>query len=157
MERMEALKFVQPIATPPFKLTKPKSALKRKGIAYERKVHRYMLKRFGLTTYIPSQWFKYQRFGDKIRFCQTDGLLFQPKQFKLLIIEIKYKHTPDAYWQIENKYLPVCRWLFRDWEISTLEIVKWYDPSTQFPAPVSLRKDIEDCAPGEFGVHILTP
>lgn len=92
-----------------------------------------------------------------MRFCQTDGLLFQPKQFKLLIVEVKYKHTPDAYWQIENKYLPVCRWLFKDWEISTLEIVKWFDPSTQFPAPITLRKEIEDCVPGEFGVHILTP
>ncbi len=40
----------------------PRSPLKRKGIAYERKVNFHLMERFGLTSYIPSQWFKYQLF-----------------------------------------------------------------------------------------------
>lgn len=117
----------------------------------------YLLNEFGFTRYIPSQWFKFQFIGRRSEFCQTDGLLFTPKQRKILIVEVKYKHTPNAYWQLEDKYLPVIRWLFRDWEISTVEIVKWYDPSTQFPTEVILRKDILSVTPQEFGVHILTP
>jgi hypothetical protein len=84
-------------------------------------------------------------------------LLFQPKQQKVLIIEVKYKHTVDAYWQLEDKYVPVMRSIFRDWEISTLEIVKWYDPSTSFPVEVKLQKHILNSKPSEFGVHIWNP
>lgn len=116
-----------------------------------------MLDEFGPTSYFPSQWFQFQRYGNRQEFCQTDGLLFRPKQQKVLIIEVKYKHTPDAYWQLEEKYVPVVRKLFPEWEISTLEIVKWYDPSTSFPVEVSLKKDILLASPNEFGVHILNP
>jgi len=115
------------------------------------------LDEYGFVRYLPSQWFQFQFFGRQLQFCQTDGLLFTPKQQKVLIVEVKYKHTPDAYWQLENKYLPVMRWLFRDWEISTIEIVKWYDPSTQFPTTVALKKNILDTKPYEFGVHIMNP
>jgi hypothetical protein len=124
---------------------------------YERKVNFRLIEEFGFERFIPGQWFQFQFYGKKIQFCQTDGLLFTPKQQKVLIIEVKYKHTPGAYWQLEDKYLPVISHLFRDWEISTLEIVKWYDPSTAFPTTVSLKKEITDVRPGEFGVHILTP
>ncbi len=120
-------------------------------------MNRKLLNEFGFERYIPSQWFSFQRFGQKKEFCQTDGLLFTPKQMKVLIVEVKYKHTPGAYWQLEDKYLPIIRWLFRDWEISTLEIVKWYDPSTQFPTKVILKKDILSVSPNEFAVHIMTP
>lgn len=131
--------------------------MKWKGWLYELKVNKKLLDEYGFVRYIPSQWFKFQFFGQRLQFCQTDGLLFTPKQQKVLIVEVKYKHTPDAYWQIEDKYLPVLRWLFPDWEVSTVEIVKWYDPSTQFPTSVVLRKDLLAVKPNEFGVHILTP
>jgi len=128
-----------------------------KGWLYERKVNFALIEKFGFTRYIPSQWFQFQFFGQKRQFCQTDGLLFTPKQRKVLIVEVKYKHTPGAYWQLEDKYVPVIRWLFRDWEVTTVEIVKWYDPSTQFPTEITLCKDIETVRPNEFAVHIMTP
>ncbi len=110
-----------------------------------------------MTSYIPSQWFQFQRLNKRYEFCQTDGLLFLPKQYKILIVECKYKHTVDAYWQLENKYVPVLKRIFPQWEIHTLEIVKWYDPSTAFPVAVSLRKDILATKANEFGVHIWNP
>lgn len=128
-----------------------------KGWLYERKVNYALLNEFGFTRYIPSQWFQFQFIGRGQEFCQTDGLLFTPKQRKILIVEVKYKHTPNAYFQLEDKYLPVIRWLFRDWEISTVEIVKWYDPSTQFPTEIILKKDILGIGPSEFAVHIMKP
>ena len=113
------------------------------------------MEQFGFTRYIPSQWFQYQAHGHAPAFCQTDGLLFTPRQQKVLIVEVKYKHTPDAYFQLENKYVPVIQRLFPGWTISTCEVVKWYDPSTQFPVAVRLAKNIEAIQPAEFGVHII--
>ena len=107
------------------------------------------------TLYIPGQWFQYQEHGQRLTFCQTDGLLFRYRQQRVLIIEVKYKHTVDAYWQLEQKYVPVVSWLFRNWEISTCEVVKWYDAATPFPTEVSLKKEPLTTKPSEFGVHIL--
>lgn len=135
----------------------PKKGLKLKGWLYEKAVNDKLIEEFGFTRYFPSQWFQYQEHNKRYKFCQTDGLLFTPKQYKILIVECKYKHTPDAYWQLEDKYVPVVRKLFPDWEISTIEIVKWYDPSTAFPTEVVLKKDILDTRPNEFGVHICNP
>ena len=128
-----------------------------KGCLYEQKVNLKLIEEFGFARYIPSQWFKFQFYGNKLQFCQTDGLLFTPKQRKILIVEVKYKHTPNAYWQLENKYVPVIKWLFKDWEISTVEIVKWYDPATNFPTEVHLKRNILETRPNEFGVHIMSP
>lgn len=126
-----------------------------KGWLYEKKVNDKFIEEFGLFNYIPEQWFKYQAHGDRLRFCQTDGLLFFPKQFKVSIIEIKYKHTPDAYFQIEDKYVPVVKRLFPGWTVSVIEVVRWYDPSTTFPVPVHLVDNIANATPGQFGVHIV--
>lgn len=107
--------------------------------------------------YIPSQWFKYGLENRQMKYCQTDGLLFTPRQRKVLIVEFKLKHTADAYWQVEDKYIPVIRRIFPDWEVSVCEVVNWYDPSTPFPVEVNLRKNLLDVRPGEFGVHIWNP
>lgn len=120
-------------------------------------MHEKLLDDYGEFNYIPHQWFQYQFVGQGYKFCQTDGLLFSYKERKVLVIEIKYKHTIDAYWQLENKYVPVMKHLFKDWEITTCEIVKWFDPSTPFPVLAILKKDILTIGPSEFGVHILTP
>lgn len=121
---------------------------------YEQRGSDYYLDKFGILRYIPGQWFQYQLENNQIKFCQTDGLLFTPEQKHVLIIEFKYKHTPQAYRQIEEKYVPVIGRVLRGWSISTVEVVKWYDPSTPFPVPVSLKEDITETKPNEFGVHI---
>lgn len=136
-------------------MRRPSKGLKLKGWLFEKEVNDKFIEEFGFTRYIPSQWFKFQRFGQRLNFCQTDGLLFTPRQQKILIVECKYKHTPDAYFQVENKYVPVLSKLFPGWTICTVEVVHWYDPSTHFPVPVSLVKNIEETMPGQFGVHIV--
>lgn len=124
---------------------------------YEQAGHQKLLDEYGEYRYVPSQWFQFQRHGRRYEFCQTDGLLFTPKQYKVLIVEFKYKHTPDSYEQLEFKYVPVVQKLFPDWSISVCEVVKWYDCSTPFPVEVSLKDDLELVRPNEFGVHIWNP
>lgn len=101
-------------------------------------------------------WFTYFD-GEGVRHCQPDGLLLFPEEMVLLIVEVKYSHTPDAFWQLEHLYVPVLRAFMRDsgWRIATCEIVKWFDPSTRFPVRTVLREKLEDVKVGEFAVHIL--
>lgn len=94
----------------------------------------------------------------RIRYCQFDGLLVLPSRKVLVLCEVKYNHTSDAYWQLENVYVPVLRaFLGRSnpWQVATCEIVKWFDPSTTFPVQITLCQDLGGAKVGAFNVHIL--
>lgn len=122
---------------------------------YERKVHARLEQRYGLN-YVPNQWFAYLWRG-KVHYCQTDGLLVFEEPRTLLLLEVKYSHTPDAYWQIEHLYLPVLQSFLAEggWKVATAEVVKWFDPAVQCPRRPILRERLEDVKVGEFAVHIL--
>ncbi len=103
-------------------------------------------------------WFAfYAENRDTVQYCQPDGLLFYDEdgQDKLVICEIKFQHVPDAYFQLQNKYLPVVEKAFPRQDIALCEIVKWYDPSTAFPCSVRQAARPHEVQPSEFGVHIL--
>jgi hypothetical protein len=125
------------------------------GVKYELRVHERLSEAFGLN-YIPSQWFQFFD-GEKVRYCQPDGLLLFERQSLLLIVEVKYSHTPDAFWQLEHLYVPVLRAFMgkSSWKIATVEVVKWFDPCVRFPVRPVLRESLEDIKVGEFAVHIL--
>jgi len=118
-------------------------------------VHERLSNQYGLS-YIPSQWFSFFD-GERVRYCQPDALLLFERLSLLLIVEVKYSHTPDAFWQLEHLYVPVLRAFMgvSHWKIATCEIVKWFDPSTRFPVRPVLRETLEDIKVGEFAVHIL--
>lgn len=106
--------------------------------------------------YTPSVWFKYiNRSG--IHYCQTDGLLFDDELKKVTILEVKYNHCVDAYFQLFDLYAPVVQCAFPSYKVATVEVVKWYDPSVAFPCAVRLRPSVEEVEPSEFAVHIAGP
>lgn len=115
-----------------------------------------MLDSFGFVHYCPGVWVEFYADG-KHRWAQFDGLLFLDNPGRVVVIEVKYQHTPDAFFQLENCYLPLVRHLFRrsNREICSCEVVKWYDCATRFPRPVVLREHLSDVRAGEFAVHIL--
>jgi hypothetical protein len=125
------------------------------GVKYEQKVHERLEETYGLF-YFPEQWFIYC-VGERTKYCQVDGLLVSPKQKQITIVEVKYNHTSDAFWQMENLYVPVLQtWMrAKDWKVGTVEVVKWYDPSTKCPSRPVLRESLDTVKPGEFAVHIL--
>jgi hypothetical protein len=92
-------------------------------------------------------------------YAQPDGLLFDVRKGLLTIIEIKYSHTPDAYFQLLDKYLPLMQsWLDKSiWNFAVCEVVWWYDKAISYPCEVRLCKTIDIARPGEFGVHICRP
>ena len=132
------------------------------GLRYERKVHEHFASQFQL--YVPSMWFSYRRLSSpKItNFAQPDAFLIDPKAGIITIIEIKYNHTVEAYFQLYDKYLPLMdKWLHGKekglWRFSVCEVVYWYDKFVAFPCKISLRDDVTKVRPGEFGVHIWRP
>jgi hypothetical protein len=127
-----------------------------KGVQYEKKVQEHLGEFYG-ERYIPSPWLRFFT-GGAWRWCQPDGLLFDPVLGKLCIVEVKYQHTADAWWQVRHLYQPVLELIFPKslWKYEACEVVRWYDPATLFPEPTVLAHEVGMAHPS-FKVHIWHP
>lgn len=139
---------------PPFIHYQRRSGRRAQGVRYERKVHEHFCKLFG-EAYVASPWIKFKSDVDeRWRWCQPDALYFDLAAGRIVILEVKYQHTSDAWWQLRQLYAPVLRSMFPYdlWRIQCCEVVKWFDPATAFPERVEMVPtplDVKD-----FGVHI---
>ena len=118
-----------------------------------------MLDRYGYE-YVPGPWFRYSVESTPRRqnFVQPDGLLVRLRTGIITVVEVKWSHNVDAYFQLTDRYLPIVRHFFGgDFQYRLLEVVRWYDPGIVFPGAHSLRKDPEGVRPGEVGIHIWKP
>jgi hypothetical protein len=141
----------------PFKPLEAKGHLQKKGIKHERQVAEYLTELYELS-YFAGMWFAYGDGSSGTRYCQLDGLLADHKRRNLVVVECKLRHTPEAYWQTENLYLPVVRaWLTdqRFWSLSVCEIVRWCDPHTSFPTQCNFIENLDLVREDRFNVHIL--
>jgi hypothetical protein len=127
------------------------------GIRYEQRVQDHFTELFD-GFYVPGPWFCFGEAGRaNPRWCQPDGLLFQPRHQLITILEIKYQHTPDAWWQLKTLYYPILAVAFPPnlWRFAFCEVVKWHDPAVAFPEPYRLTPSPAALSPGAFGVHII--
>lgn len=126
------------------------------GIRYERKVHEYLELLYG-DKYVASPWLRFYTEAGW-RWCQPDGLVVDAARGRITIVEVKYQHTSDAWWQVRHLYQPVLEKMFPPslWELDACEVVKWYDPATLFPEKVVLAQDVHMHHPS-FKVHIWRP
>lgn len=126
------------------------------GVQYEKKVHAYLDSLYGFR-YIPNPWLKFFADG-KWRWCQPDGLLFDLARGRITVVEVKYQHTSDAWWQLRHLYEPVLSAIFpaRLWAFDLCEVVKWYDPETAFPEKTVLAAEPAMLHPA-FKIHIWRP
>lgn len=107
--------------------------------------------------YLPSPWFRFRSSGARSdRWCQPDGLLFQPLERILTIVEVKLQHTSDAWWQTNQLYAPVVARVFPPdlWTYNIVEVVKWFDPSVYFPWAFRRCAHLSLLPVNTFGVHI---
>lgn len=126
----------------------------RLGIRYEHKAQEHLLELFP-DGYVASPWIAFRLKGEPmLRFCQPDGIIVDPWQGRVTIVEIKLRHMPEAYTQITGIYHPVLSHLFPGWDIRHVEMTRWYDPHIHFPVPVQLISDLTLVPRGRFGVHI---
>jgi hypothetical protein len=133
---------------------------KGQGLRYEARVQSHFGRTFG-DFYLPGPWFSYRTkfYPNQWNYAQPDGLLFDFERGQLTILEMKYTHTSDAYFQLIDKYLPLMRAFLGTelWSFATCEVVWWYDKAIAFPCPIRLRKEISLVQPNEFAVHICRP
>lgn len=112
-------------------------------------------------SYVPSPWLNF--LGSRgVHWCQPDGLLFDIQRGVIAIVEIKYQHTTDAWWQLRRLYEPVLSALFPPslWRFTVVEIVKWYDPQVPWPEPIRMLPQVSEgfaLSPRQTGVHIWKP
>lgn len=87
-----------------------------------------------LECFTPHPVFKYKVHENSTVFSAIpDGLALHPSRQELTIIEIKLRHSIDAWAQLFNLYVPVVSLAFPGWKIKVLEICKWYDPDVKLP------------------------
>lgn len=142
--------------TPPSFIKRSRYTGRRaEGVRYERKAQVMLKERYG-QPYIPSPWLCFSEDG-RVRWCQPDGLLLYPRLNRGIILEIKYSHTPRAWWQVRKLYTPVLQKLMPGIEFRACEIVKWFDPAVVFPEPTAFTDDPALMGADAFGIHIWTP
>lgn len=132
---------------------------RRQGVLYEDALQEHLSAEYG-EWYIPSPWFIFWSADSmRPRYCQPDGLLFDPLDKAIWIVEAKLKHTTDAWWQLRHLYTPVIAAIFPPsvWKIRVCEVVRWYDPAVSFPEKVALVPQIVGIQGPDFGVHIWVP
>lgn len=81
------------------------------------------------------------------RWCQPDALLADPVAQHCLILEVKYQHTSDAWYQLKQLYLPVLRCAMPGYSFSLLEVVHWFDPLTVWPEEIALVRSLDQRPP----------
>lgn len=75
------------------------------------------------------------------------------------MVEIKFQHMPEAWWQLRKLYQPALEFKLRR-PVFVLEVCKSYDPAMPFPEPIELVENLwEFCnAPRKvFGVFQWKP
>lgn len=107
------------------------------GMRYEREAKEW-LSLFALgradLVYQDGPWLEYADETGK-RWCQPDALLVNAAKRTCTILEIKYSHTSDAWYQLKQLYLPVLRVAMPGYSFSMLEVVHWFDPQAAWPEP----------------------
>ena len=136
MARLQRIENVTAVdimhGVPPFVKKRRRKGRKGVGLRYEAKVQKHFCEEFGYE-YIPGPWFRYTvRDRPKvINYAQPDGLLIQPERGVVTIVEIKYNHCAESYFQLVDKYLPLVMALFDKslWVFPLVTVVKWYPQS----------------------------
>ena len=128
-----------------------------RGVKYERIIQKRMQDRFSF--YEPSPWMHFvSEEAPEGRYACPDGLLIDKEHDTITIVEIKLKHTANAWWQVRGLYEPLVRAFYGDaWRYRAFEIMHWFDATVPFPETIKMTQDpaqIADpaFAPDHFGV-----
>ena len=157
--RRRDIAWAKGVGAPPFaRKRRTSKGRKGQGNRYERKLSERLEDEFQ-ERWVPGPWIQYQLLEGRTGFAQPDGLIINLKEGKLTIVEAKYQHCVEAYFQLIGKYLPLAEVLFPKemWEIAVVEVVKWFDPAVVFPGDVNMLPRIGEAPCDKFNVHIWRP
>lgn len=104
----------------------------KEGLRYERSAIRHLSAIFDAWgTFISEPCFRFSN-GHRSRFCFPDALVVFPALSFDLLIEIKTRHTYDAWWQLKHLYYPVVKKVTKR-PLKLLEVTRSYDPAIRLP------------------------
>lgn len=146
--------------TPSFVVAQRARGAKRQGLLYEGRVQPRITELCKQSPkaveYLPSPWFKYRIAAHPFRenFAQPDGLIINMNEGLVYVVEIKLRHTVDAYFQLLDRYIPLMQKFFpKDFRFCAVEVCRWFDPMMAFPTKITLREVLLEARPNEFCVH----
>ena len=119
-------------------------AAAKQGLRFEAKVLSALAADCG-PRFLPSPCFSFQVNSKRGR-AIPDGLLLSQDQTTATIVEIKLRHSGDAWWQLTRFYHPIAQEALRGLRVVLLEICKHYDPSVKLPRPVAFVDTVDEAA-----------
>ena len=129
------------------------------GLRFEKEALSFLCSSFpGL--FVPRPWFRYMVTGENdVRWCQPDGLLFSPRTGLITIVEVKIRHTNDAWRKLSGLYSAVTGAIFPPhlWQIALCEFTRMYDCAVACQEQPRLHAQVSEVRPGEFGVVTWKP
>lgn len=113
------------------------------GLQYEKKAIRFLEKelRSAGDFYCEPCFHFHNHSSDRL--CYPDALLVS--ESLVLIIEIKTRHTTDAWFQLRKLYYPVVSKVYEQ-PIKLLEVCRAYDPLIELPEKETILENLEDYA-----------
>lgn len=152
---------------PKFTETSPSSFTRaqKEGLRYEKKAHEYLKdllvdsqdQNYELKI---SPWIMFKTKQDpfqRIRFCQPDAVLISSDSSRIILCEIKYQHTNEAWKQLRLLYEPVLKFIYPLSSIACVEICRWFDPHTSFAEHYYYAENPLAAIAEKLGVHIYRP
>lgn len=133
------------------------SAAQQAGMRYEAHAHGYLSELYcperGNKLYAPAMWIHYIA-ELTAGWAQPDGLLLDFDRMMITIIEIKLRHTSDAWWALRRLYEPLIRHLFgTKWSYSVCEVCRWFNRG-DWPEPPTMCAEPAGLIVNGFGIHI---
>lgn len=134
------------------------SPAQKAGLRYETRVHAELAGRFGYD-YVEAPVFSFEDDLGR-RSCVPDALLKRPS--RIVLIEIKSQHMPEAWWQLRKLYEPVIRAAGnKDKKIILVEVCRSLDIQMPFPEEFENLSDllpwVDEAEDGSLGVLRWTP
>lgn len=130
------------------------TAAQKSGLRYERKAHEHFKSLFP-ANYLESPVLSFTDDAGG-RYCIPDGVLCFSKPKRIFVLEFKFQHMPEAWWQLRELYQPVIEKWRPEWQLSVIEVCRSFDPAVPFPEPPvlihSISEWVKDFHP-EFGVY----
>jgi hypothetical protein len=116
------------------------SYAKRQGLKYQKKVEIFLRASLSKIEFQPHFRFSVSRRPPES--CFPDCIIDEGS--RVTIIEIKYRHTYDAYAQLTFLYAPVVGRVYDGAEIRRLEICKQFDTAVRLPEATDVFYNLEE-------------
>lgn len=130
------------------------SGAQKAGLAYQKRVGRFLPSPSGQWVVSSGPWFAYTCSDNKRHYCQPDFLLVDEANSTIVVVEVKIRWTDAAWWQVNKLYLPVLQRVSPHMSLLSVVICRSYDPAIQAPEPITLCSDLMDIKPGRFNVLV---